>query len=142
MAIKNAYTSTPLENIISAIQKVLVSHKAQKIMYDYSEAGQLTGLSFGIKVGEKILGVKLPARIEECKKILIKQGLYNEKKKDHALRVAWANIRDWVDSQMAMVDLDMVKMEEVFLPYILDGDKTVYELYAHKFNALPEGDIK
>jgi len=138
MAIKNAFTSAPLENIIGAIQKCLVAHGAKKIMYDYSDEGVLTGLSFGITVNNKILGVKLPAKVAECERILIEQGLFNEKKKDHALRVAWASIRDWVTAQMAMIDLEMVKMEEVFLPYILDGDRTVYEIYQEKFISLPE----
>jgi hypothetical protein len=138
MAIKNAYTTSPLENIVRDIQKVLVTHNAQKIMYDY-ENGVIVGLSFGIKIGEKIAGVKLPARIAECERILRQEGLYNPTKKDHALRVAWANIRDWVDAQMAMIDLDMVKMEEVFLPYVMDGNRTVYEIYQEKFISLPEG---
>ena len=139
MAFKNTYTSEPLDSMVAKIQKTLVAHKAQKIMFDYSDTGELTGLSFGIMVGEKMLGIKLPARVEECTAILETEGLINPNKQNHALRVAWANIRDWVMAQMAMIDLDMVKMEEVFLPYILDGDKTVYELYQSKFNALPEG---
>lgn len=140
MAFNNTYTTSPLENIIADIQKRLVAHKAQKIMYDYSEAGQLIGLSFGIMVNGRLMGVKLPARVKECEAILRKEGLLNPNKKDHALRVAWANIRDWVKAQLAMIDLGMVKLEEVFLPYVLDGEKTVYQIYEQKFNALPEGE--
>lgn len=106
-------------------------------MYDYDN-GVLIGLKFGIKIGENIIGVKLPARVKECEQVMIKQGVLDRHKKDHALRVAWANIRDWVSSQMAMVDLNMVKMEEVFLPYVLDGEKTVYEIYQQKFISLPQ----
>lgn len=138
MAIKNAYTKSALVDMISAIQKVLVAHNAQKIMYDY-ENGVIIGMSFGIMVGNKMIGVKMPAKIKEAEMILREQGLFNPTKKDHALRVAWANIRDWVDSQMAMIDLGQVKMAQAFLGYVLDGDKTVYEIYEQKFNALPEG---
>ena len=139
MAFKNTYTSEPLDSMVAKIQKTLVAHKAQKIMFDYSDTGELIGLTFSIMIGQKMLGVKLPARVTECTAILEGEGLISPSKQNHALRVAWANIRDWVMSQMAMIDLDMVKMEEVFLPYILDGNKTVYELYQQKFNALPSG---
>jgi hypothetical protein len=137
MAIKNAYTKSALEDIISAIQKVLVAHNAQKIQYDY-ENGVIVGMTFGIMVGDKLIGVKMPAKVKEAEMILREQGLFNPTKKDHALRVAWANIRDWVDSQMAMIDLGQVKMAQAFLGYVLDGDKTVYEIYEQKFISLPE----
>ena len=139
MAIKNAYTTAPLKNIIGSIQKCLVAHGAEKIQYDYNN-GVLAGLSFGLRIGNKLAGVKLPAKVENCERILREQGLFNPTKKDHALRVAWANIKDWVLAQMAMIDIDMVKIEEVFLPYILDGEKTVFEIYQEKFISLPEGD--
>lgn len=138
MAFKNTYTREPLDNMIRKIQQTLVAHKAKKIMFDYSDDGVIVGLSFGIMVNDQMLAVKLPAKIKECEAILIAEKKLTLSKKDHALRVAWANIRDWVDSQMAMVDLDMAKMEEVFLPYIMDGNKTIFELYESKFNALPE----
>lgn len=137
MSIKNAYVTSSMENILKDIQKTLVSHNAQKIMYEYDN-GKVVGLTFGIKVGENEIGVKLPTKVKECELIMIKQRVFDRTKKDHSLRVAWANIRDWVSAQMAMIDLNMVKMEEVFLPYILDGDRTVYEIYQQKFTSLPE----
>ena len=90
-------------------------------------------------MNDKMLGVKLPARVEECEAILKKEGFLSPSKENHASRVAWANIRDWVDAQMALIDMDMAKIEEVFLPYILEGDKTIYELYVPKFKALGTG---
>jgi hypothetical protein len=44
--------------------------------------------------------------------------------------VAWRQILRWVQAQMALVETKMVKVEEVFLPYIQGpGGQTVYELY-------------
>jgi hypothetical protein len=37
-----------------------------------------------------------------------------------AYRVAWRNILDWVQAQMALLEIGMAKMEEVFLPYMQD----------------------
>lgn len=142
MAIKNAYVTSPMSNIVSDIQKDLVNHRAQKIMFGYDN-GSLICLSFGIEIDGKLMGVKLPAKVSECETILKKQGLFSTSKKDHALRVAWANIRDWVSSQMAMIDIGQVKIEQVFLPYIINGDRTIYEIIAeNKFNALPSGEAE
>lgn len=142
MAFKNTYTKSSLENILRAIQKTLVAHKAKKIMFDYDDNGVITGLSFGIEVNGKIMGIKLPARIKECEHILRQEGLLNTNKKDHALRVAWANIRDWVESQMAMIDIDMVKFEEVFLPYVVMGEETLFERFEKGNLQLGDGDEK
>jgi len=141
MAIKNAYTKSSLEDIINHIQKTLITHEARKMQYDY-ENGVILGMNFGIMLGDKLIGIKMPAKIQEAESILKKQGLYNPTKKDHALRVAWANIRDWVDSQMAMIDLGQVKMAQAFMGYVLDGEKTIYEIYEQKNISLPEGKIE
>ena len=141
MALKNTYTKSTLDNIVNTIQKTLIAHGAKKIMFNYSDTGEPVGLTFGITVEGKLLGVKLPARVEECRVVLEREGLLNPNKERYALRVAWANIRDLIDVKMAIIDIGMGKMEEVFLPYILEGNKTVYEIYAPRFNTLPEGKV-
>ncbi|MDD4410847.1 MAG: hypothetical protein PHE32_04040 [Candidatus Shapirobacteria bacterium] len=139
MAIKNAYTKQSLEDMIREIQKTLISHNAKKIMFDYDN-GKLSGLAFCLELNGRMCNFKLPAKIQECEAILKKQGLYNPSKVDHALRVAWANIRDWIASQMAMIDLNQVKIEEVFLPYLLMGEKTLFEMMEVNSFALPSGE--
>jgi hypothetical protein len=37
-------------------------------------------------------------------------------------RVAWRNILDWVQAQMALLEIGMAKIEEVFLPYMQDRE--------------------
>lgn len=141
MAFKNTYTTLSVEQIVAKIQKSLVSHHAQKIMYDYDDLGNLTGISFGIPKDGQMLGIKLPARVKECEAILKKEGLINPSKKDHAVRVAWCNLKDWIEAQMSMIDVDMVKMEEVFLPYMIMGNSTIYQIMSeNNFKGLPSGD--
>ena len=53
-----------------------------------------------------------------------------------ARRTAWRNIKDWLDAQMALIETEQVKLEEIFLPYMTDGSgKTLYEY-------MKEGDFK
>ena len=47
---------------------------------------------------------------------------------EQARRVGWRIIKDWLEAQMALLELNMVKIQEVFLPYIIGIDgKTIYE---------------
>jgi hypothetical protein len=47
---------------------------------------------------------------------------------DQAYRTAWKNIHDWVDAQMALLETEMVRLEEVFLPYMTDSTgRSVFE---------------
>ena len=55
-----------------------------------------------------------------------------------ARRTAWANIRDWLDAQMALIETGQVKLEEVFLPYMTDTTgKTLYERIQERNFKLP-----
>ncbi len=60
---------------------------------------------------------------------------------EQAGRVAWRIIKDWVDAQMAIVETEMVTIEQVFLPYMLmkDSGYTLYEAMVNKGFYLPEG---
>ena len=111
--LKNAYSSKPINNIFRDIEKILVTHKAQRIMKEYENA-QVIGISFTIQVRGMYIPIKLPARLKECRAVLKSQGFkYSD---EQIYRVSWRNIEDWIASQMAMIDLDMVKIEEIFLP--------------------------
>jgi hypothetical protein len=87
-------------------------------------------VQFVIKVNDRFIPIKLPARVEKAQAVLKKQwdaGLISHKRGkentygyDQAYRVAWRNILDWVQAQMALLEISMVKMEEVFLPYMQD----------------------
>jgi peroxiredoxin family protein len=59
--------------------------------------------------------------------------------KEQAERVAWRILKDWVEAQMALLDIEMVKMEEIFMPYIVDQKgQTLYEKLEQKQFLLEE----
>lgn len=48
-------------------------------------------------------------------------------------RVAWRILKDWVEAQMALLDIQMVRFEEIFLPYIeTENGQTIYERLEEK----------
>ena len=61
-------------------------------------------------------------------------------RQDQARRTAWRILKDWIQAQMALLETNMVEMEEIFPPYMLSGEQTLYQaLQANQFRALPSG---
>lgn len=53
--------------------------------------------------------------------------------RDQAERVAWRILKDWVAAQMAILESEMVQMDEVFLPYMVnDSGQTLFQCYKNK----------
>lgn len=131
MAILNYTTTIESYKTVAEIEKILVKHKAKSIMKDYQDES-IVALSFLIDVGYNQIPIKLPAKIEECYMVLCnekKNGTKNIKAtKEQAERVAWRILKDWIEAQMALLDINMVKFEEVFMPYIVDSNgRTLFE---------------
>lgn len=61
--------------------------------------------------------------------------------RDQAERVSWRIVKDWVEAQMAILESEMVQMDEIFLPYMLNGSgHTLFEAYRSNQLALEGGD--
>ncbi len=137
MAILNYTTTVDAYKTVSEIEYILVKHKAKSIMKNY-DGETITGLSFLIDTGTQQLPVILPVKIDECLKILKKEKRENPRKQikdtmEQAERVAWRILKDWVEAQMALLDIEMVRFEEIFLPYIeADNGKTIYQKLEEK----------
>lgn len=132
MAIKNYTTNINVNKTIGEIQEILSKHGANAIMTEYSN-GNVVGLSFKILTPRGELGIKLPSNTERVLQVLKNQRKNNSQVKDtfeQANRVAWRIIKDWIDTQMAVLETEMVEMEEIFLPYVLNKQgQTLYEAF-------------
>ena len=132
MAILNYTTTVNAFKTVSEIEYILMKHKAKSIMKNY-DGETITGLSFLIDVGTGQIPVKLPVKIDECLEVLKKEKRENPRKqirdtRDQAERVAWRILKDWVEAQMALLDIEMVRFEEIFLPYIeTDNGQTIFQ---------------
>lgn len=132
MAILNYTTTIDSFKTVSEIEYILMKHKAKSNMKNY-DGESITGLSFLIDTGVQQIPVRLPVKVDECLKVLKKEKRENPKKqikdtRDQAERVAWRIMKDWVEAQMALLDIEMVRFEEIFLPYIeTNNGQTVYE---------------
>ena len=137
MAILNYSTTVDAFRTASEIECILVKHKAKSIMKNY-EGESITGLSFLIDTGFQQLPIRLPVKVDECLKILKKEKRENPRKqikdtREQAERVAWRILKDWVEAQMALLDIEMVRLEEIFMAYIETGNgQTIFERLEEK----------
>lgn len=146
--ILNYTTQVPVSKTAAEIQEILRKHGATAVTNEY-DSGKIVGLSFEVTVNEKVLAFRLPVRPEPIATILLKQhkrtawGTELERRKkstiEQAERTAWRILKDWIEAQMALIEVQMVKMDQVFLPYMIASNgKTLYEIMAGSRFLLPE----
>lgn len=147
MALLNYTTKIDPDKTCAEIGKILSSHGAMRLMTEYDEEnGSVSALSFQIRMAnDQVAGFKLPCDWRPVYKILIagKKIPWDTKRKQkfesewqlQAVRTAWRIVKDWCEAQMALVETQMVKTEEVFLPYlVMQGGQTL----AEKIQANPQ----
>ncbi len=141
-------TSVPVSRTIAVIQAKLVEHGARAVMMEYGDDGRIKALSFNVKMPNGELPIRLPIDTAATLRVLERQAANREiparcANEEHAYRVAWRNIFHWISAQMALLETEMVKMEEIFLPYVITpGGQTIYQVMAGKSFLLGPGQGK
>lgn len=139
MPIKNYTTKIDCYTSIGEIQAALAKHGARKIMIDYGESGQPDGIAFAIQQGNTCQMFILPANVDGVMAVFNKQKVKADR--EQAERTAWRNVRDWIMAQMAFIESGNVQMDEIYLPYLTDGKKTLYEAYKSGQLLLGDGEV-
>lgn len=147
MPLLNYTTSIEAVKTAGEIQGILAAHGAKSILTDYADDGTIEALAFQIPSPQGEIGIRLPIDPEAVLKVLTHQNRLGKVPrryitKAQAVRVAWRIVKDWVAAQMAILETEMVKMEQIFLPYaITKSGQTVYELFEQsQFKMLGEGE--
>ena len=114
---------------------ILAQHHAGRISMDL-EDGQPVGLPFSIETPNGTRFYMLPANTKGAYKGL--QRAYDQGRiapryvdAEQAARVAWRVIKDWLEAQLALIDMAMVDIEQVMLPYLIVDEigTTLYQRY-------------
>ncbi len=135
MGLLNYTTKIEAAKTVGEIQTILAKHGARQMLVGYAGDGSVESLAFQIKTQYGEMGFKLPVDPESVLKVLLRE--YSLGKLRHggqpdraqAVRVAWRILKDWVEAQMAILETEMVKMEQIFLPYMMVGEKhTLYQV--------------
>lgn len=134
MPLLNYTTKVPAYQSIAEISKMLAKAGARQIMHQYDDEGAITGLAFSIVVDGQQLGFRLPTDWQPIQPLMQELRRKNTKigtfvvEREHCINVAWRVTKDWVEAQLAIIEIKMVKPEQVFLPYMVQQNgKTLYE---------------
>jgi len=132
MPLLNYTTTVPPSRTATQIMEILAKHGAQQILLDYVD-NRTVGLAFAINTDVGLMRYKLPVDTASVEKVLRKQRVERRyQTPEHAERVAWRILKDWIEAQLALTATEMVTLDQVMLPYMLMGEGTVYELYRNQ----------
>jgi len=139
MPILNYTTEIRAEKSIGEIQKMLTAHGADTIVIQYAD-GSPGALFFVVPTPYGKIPFRLPANIEAVKRVMERQRVRKKVPSDMASRVAWRILKDWVKAQMAILETEMVDLQEIFLPYMVSQNRTLYETMKDYQFQLPQGE--
>lgn len=131
--ILNYTTKIAPEQTISEIQKMLSRHGVAAIMTEY-DGPHVAAVSFKMVVEGRPMGFKLPCNWRAVLEIFNAKAdsrtIHDPKRaarikgerEAQAIRTAWRIIKDWIEAQLALVEVNMVSVPQVFLPYAMTSD--------------------
>lgn len=129
--IKNYTSSIPVERTISYIESELVKIGVTHIEKNYKNSVPV-GIIFSIELPTRV-SFKIPADADAAYDVIKDIPEYRSKKDDwlhaQAKRTAWKIVFNWVEVQVAMVQLKQADAMQIFLPYVYDkkSGKTFYD---------------
>lgn len=143
MGFKNYTTKISVEKTIMEIEQILSKHGVTDIWKQYDGAGNIMGVNFIVDGEFGKMPFRLPMNAQAVSQCIKNERAAGRAKGipkrlaediEHARRVGWRIIKDWIDAQLAIVDMELVKVEQVFLPYAYDysSDSTLYEKLKEK----------
>lgn len=130
--------AVPVNKTVSEIHLMLADHGAKRILFDYGADNRIEAISFAISTPGGEQAVRLPANADRVQEVLRRQRIEPKSRnrsqiddsQAQAERVAWRIVKDWLAAQLAILETEMVTVQQVFLPYFLDRQgRTLYELY-------------
>lgn len=132
-------TTVSVTKSLAEIEDMLAVHHANKIMKEY-ESDRIKGLAFMVNSQpfalpvrtEGIFNYLLKKRLDSPRYAIREKARRPEKQRaihDQAERVAWRNLAAWVKAQLAIVEIGMVQITEVFMPYLIigPGEETIFQ---------------
>lgn len=150
--VMNYTTTIAAEKTLGELQRLLIRAGARAISVEYDPSGAPNGLAFRIKTASGDRDYRLPLDLGAVLKLLQRASQERDTKsgrarlpstwvtKEHASRVGWRIMKDWVEAQLALVQVGLASMEQTMFAYQLaEGQgRTVYELYEERALTLPK----
>lgn len=146
MALLNYSTTIEAIKTVGEIQGILAGHGAKTILINYGDDGAVEALSFLVLTPHGEVSIRLPIDPDAVLRVLSQQNRLGKVpnryiNRAQAVRVAWRIVKDWIQAQMAILETEMVKMEQIFLPYVItQSGRTLYEAMLDRHFQLGPGE--
>lgn len=132
MPILNYTTSVEVTKTMGEIQGALSRRGVTRISTMFDENGVAAGLGFTMKTDYGLRDFELPVRTDGVLAAMKADPKVNRSAVNpaQAARVAWRIAKDWLEAQAALIDAQLATLDEVMLPYMVDGQgQTMYAVY-------------
>ena len=123
MSLLNYSTKIEPAQTIGEIQQMLLPYNVSGVLTEF-DGRQVKAMSFRINLNGQDVGFRMP-----CNWRGVLEILKNDPKcprqlrtEEQAIKVAWRIIQTWIKGQLAMVEVNMVTLPQVFLPYAIMKD--------------------
>lgn len=136
MAIKNYTTQVDPLKTVGEIEIILAKHGVSRVSKEYNGFGGVSALVFAVRMPgkESDIPFRLPINTKAVLDVLKAENKRGKLPRSYvteaqAERIGWRIMKDWVDSQLAIVQIGMVTIQEVFLPYLYSyqSGRTLYQ---------------
>lgn len=137
----NYTTGVDADRTIGQISSMLVRFGANRISTGFGPDRRPDSIEFEVDTPFGLRAFRLPARVEAIEATLKKQVRARKiqprfASREQAERVGWRIVKDWLETQLAIVESQMVTFDEVFLPYMVQGTETMHQFLLRKHKAL------
>lgn len=139
MPIINYTTEVPAAKTVGQIQAILADAGASEILAVYRDK-RVVALSFTTETVVGPQAFRLPADPARVFAVLKRQRVAPRYATlEQAERVAWRIVREWILAQLAIIQTEMVTLDQVMLPYMRTADgETLYDRYLGQGQSLLE----
>lgn len=130
MALKNYTTTIASVKTVGEIQTLLAKSGARSVHIEFDDKGNAAAIAFTLLLDGHLMAFRLPRNTEGALKSLRAAKIESRYKNiDHAARVSWRILKDWVDAQLALVQCNQAEMAQAFMPYAMMRDKPMFETF-------------
>ena len=136
MPILNYTTDVAAEKSVAEITQLLTRHGANKILTDIQN-GEVVAIAVQIHTPDGLMGFRLPVEWQRVVAVLEQQKEKARRKgerfravvnEEQAKRVGWRIVKQWLEAQLALIETQMVTLDQVFLPYaVTKSGGTLYQ---------------